>query len=286
MNQLIKIKKNIFSYTPFLASLLLLQGCITTPNESEMNALFRQQNQLVETQKAQLLPERTEQTDLYFVGFGADYSQNVFKKEVFYAQNLFDQRFNTQGRSTLLINNNATDQSLPLANYLNLKKTLKYVGETMDVEEDVLFLFLTGHGKKDEGLFVNYGPQQQAFLSPSLLNIALEKSNIKWKVIVVSACFSGIYTDVLADEHTLVMTASNSTQPSFGCSNMNDFTYFGEAYFKSQLQQHSSFVEAFYQAKDEISDKEKMYGLEPSKPQIAVADKILNKLTELTVNEG
>ena len=69
-------------------------------------------------------------------------------------------------------------------------------------------------------------------------------------MIVVSACYSGIYTDALADDYTLVMTASNSTQPSFGCSNMANFTYFGEAYFKNQLQQHTSFVDAFYQAKD------------------------------------
>lgn len=87
-----------------------------------MDVLYNQQNQLIEIQKAQIAPEKADKTDLYFVGFAADYSQNVFKKEVFYAQNLFNQRFNTEGRSTLLINNNATNQTLPLANYLNLEK--------------------------------------------------------------------------------------------------------------------------------------------------------------------
>ena len=71
----------------------------------------------------------------------------MFKKEVFYAQNLFDQRFDTKGRSTLLINNNETDKTLPLANYLNLEKNIERTWvETMNTEEDVLFLFLTGHG--------------------------------------------------------------------------------------------------------------------------------------------
>ncbi|WP_084683783.1 C13 family peptidase [Psychromonas hadalis] len=55
----------------------------------------------------------------------------------------------------------------------------------------------------------------------------LLKSKIKWKVIVVSACYSGIYIETLADEYTLVMTASNAEQPSFGCSNSANFTYFG-----------------------------------------------------------
>lgn len=281
--------KYIYQYLPktlLISTLALLQGCLTTPNEAEMNHLLKQQKSLIAQQQEQLLAERPQHTDLYFVGFAADYSQNVFKKEALYTQALFDQRFDTKGRSTVLINNNATDQVLPLANYTNLKKTLKNVADKMNVEEDILFLFLTGHGKKDLGLSINYGPQQQVILPPNLLKSALEKSNVKWKVIVVSACFSGIYVDALENEHTLVMTASNAMQPSFGCSNTADFTYFGEAYFKNQLTTNASFIDAFEQAKVEITAKEKKFNLQHSKPQIKVQQTMINKLSELTVHEG
>ena len=43
--------------------------------------------------------------DVYFVGFGSSDEQDVFMKEVLYAQQLFDRRFDTRGRSTVLINN-------------------------------------------------------------------------------------------------------------------------------------------------------------------------------------
>ena len=274
------LRKTLFSFF----AIYLLQACVTTPTKDEMVTLQKQQPALIAQQKAQLLPERPQQTDLYFVGFGADYSQNVFKKEVRYAQNLFDQRFDTKGRSTLLINNNETDQQLPMANYRNLKKTLKYVGEKMNAEEDILFLFLTGHGIKGNGLVINYGPQQKAVLSPSQLKWALYRAKIKWKVIVVSSCYSGIYVGYLRDKHTLVMTASNASQPSFGCSSTADFTYFGKAYFKDQLATDTSFIEAFEQAKIAIAKRERGMKFDASKPQIHVEQTMRDKLTELKVN--
>jgi len=158
------------------------------------------------------------------------------------------------------------------------------VGETMNTEEDILFLFLTGHGIQGRGLVVNYGPQQIAVLSPSRLKRVLAQANIRWKVIVVSACFSGIYTEALKDKHTLVMTASNASQPSFGCSSTANFTYFGKAYFKEQLTTKTSFIEAFNQAKIEIAKRERSMKFDASKPQIHVEQTMVDKLTELKVN--
>jgi len=259
-----------------IASMILMQACgitpqiIAPPDKVEMAKLLARQPSLIAQQQAQLLAERPNQTDLYFLGFGADYSLNVFKEEVEFAQNLFDRRFVTQGRSTLLINNNNTRQQLPMANYNNLKKTLKYMGETMDREEDILFLFLTGHGIKEKGIIVNYGPQHHRIITPLFLKRALNQARIKWKIIVVSACYSGSFADYLADEYPLVITSSDADRMSWGYPNL--------------AISSPSFISAFNKAKTGISRKEKIWKSKSSKPQIRVGQPMADKLKELHLN--
>ncbi len=73
----------------------------------------------------------------------------------------------------------------------------------------------------------------------------LAESAIQWKVIVISACYSGGFIESLKDDKTLVITAADATNASFGCSNDSEFTYFGKAYFDEALRKSYSFVEPF-----------------------------------------
>ena len=73
----------------------------------------------------------------------------------------------------------------------------------------------------------------------------LRASGIRWKVVVVSACYSGGFVDALQDERTLVITAARRDRRSFGCADENDFTYFGRAFFKEALPGAQSFQQAF-----------------------------------------
>ena len=57
----------------------------------------------------------------------------------------------------------------------------------------------------------------------------LDESHIRWRVIIVSACYSGIFIPVLKNDSTLIMTAADSRHSSFGCDDTRDLTYFGEA---------------------------------------------------------
>jgi hypothetical protein len=50
------------------------------------------------------------------------------------------------------------------------------------------------------------------------------------------------------DDQTLVMTAARHDRTSFGCSDENDFTYFGRAFFKDALLTSASFQDAFRKA--------------------------------------
>ncbi|WP_318491291.1 C13 family peptidase [Photobacterium leiognathi] len=256
-------------------SFAILSGCAS-------KELLLAQPSLVEQQTSKLLPQRPNKTDLYFVGFAADSSQNVFSKEVKYAQQLFDNKFDTKGRSVTLINHSSTINEAPMATLSNLDNVLKNIGNTIDKNEDIVFLFLTGHGSFEKGLHSKFWPHHKELITPKDLKKSLIESKIKWKVVVVSSCFSGQFANEIADLHTLVITASNPSQPSFGCTNTSEFTYFGEAFFKEQLAQNASFIMAFIAAKARITVKENKMGFENSQPMMITSKPIIDKLKEIS----
>ena len=242
--------------------------------------IFYAQYSLVARATKQLLPGRPDVTDLYFVGFGADATQDVFMREIHYTQDLFDRRFDTAGRSVVMINNETTVDSVPIASSHNLDQVLSIVGARMNAE-DVLFLFLTGHGARNHNLAIRFPGLPLNRIGPEQLARSIENAGIGWRVIVVSSCYSGGYIEELSDEKALVITASAGDRSSFGCSNEADFTYFGRAFFKLELAESRDFFSAFERARQRIhkweSDEDKKLSL----PQIALAAPILEKLAEL-----
>jgi hypothetical protein len=242
--------------------------------------VYYKQFQLVRTATRALADQRSGVPDLYFIGFAGDAGQDVFLREIRSVRALFDQRFDTAGRSLLLINNRATVETVPLANSHNLLAALDQVSARIDPEEDVLFLFLTTHGKPGV-LAVDFEPLALNHLTAPNLRALLDRTRIKWRVIVVSACYSGSFIDALKDEHTLVVTAARKDRVSFGCSHENDFTYFGRAYFDKALRGSFSFLNAFEEAKKTVHGWETDEKLTPSLPQIFVGRRIEPKLAEI-----
>jgi hypothetical protein len=175
---------------------------------------------------ATLEPQRPGIVDLYFVGFASFAAEDVFLKEVRSAQSILDGRFDTRGRSLVLINNPQTVDSVPLATAANLRAALEGVARKMDVEEDVLFLYLTSHGDKRGMIAVEFGNLGLRPLRASEIRVMLDRARIRWRVIVVSACYSGSFINELRDERTLIVTAAAADKASFGCNHTNAFTYF------------------------------------------------------------
>ena len=243
--------------------------------------VFYDQGYLMDDATDALAAERPGIADLYFVGFGSTAEQDVFLREVESVKALFDRRFDTAERSVALINNPATLEELPIASVSNLWWTLSHLGEVMNPEEDILFLFLTSHGSRDHTLSVSFPPLELNQLPADYLKDLLDWAEIKWRVIVVSACYSGGFIDALADENSLIMTASRHDRTSFGCAHERDFTNFGEAYFDQQLRETLSFVEAFDAAQAVIAAREAAKGLTPSKPQIHIGSAIVPRLEAL-----
>jgi len=239
---------------------------------------FHLQGQLIERALAAVARGRAGSRELYFVGFAPDASEEVFLKEMRFVRQEFDQRFGTAGHSIALVSSQDALEEFPIASATNLSRALARVGEQMKADEDMLFLFLSAHGYRDHRLSAVQPPLELAPLTPTALARMLQDAGIKWRVIVVSACYSGGFIEPLRDDNTIVITASSADRASFGCEAGRDFTYFGEAYFRDALARTRSFTRAFELAKGLVSEREAKEKLEPSLPQMwlgaAIADRL------------
>jgi len=251
------------------------------PEPIDVERTFYKQPAMVDDALMAVAPGRPDVTDLYFVGFAGDGSQDVFMKEVATASSLFERRFDTSGRSLSLVNNRQTIDSLPLANGSNLRLVLNGLADRMNREDDILFLFLTSHGAENT-LSTRFWPLRHNDLGAANLRSMLDEAGIGWRVIVISACYSGSFVDELRSQRTLVITASRDDRSSFGCSNEAEFTYFGKALIDEALRKTRSFTTAYDLAVESIAAREKAEELTPSEPQISIGSEIQAKLEALT----
>ena len=136
----------------------------------------------------------------------------------------------------------------------------------MNRESDVLFLYMTSHGLPNQFEMEN-APLDLTQVDPKWLRETLDASGIRWRVIVISSCFSGSFVPALQNDNTLIITASAADRQSFGCTNEADYTYFGRAFFDQAMREQNSIETAFSQAQKTVSQWETAQGFEPSEPQ-------------------
>lgn len=247
---------------------------------AQERAFYAQQGAL-ERELDALQPERPGVADLYVVAAALYAGEDVFMKEIRMITDLMRTRFDAQGRMVTLINNVQTLDSHPIASLTSIRQSLHQVGEVINPEEDVVVLYLSSHGSETHELAVDFRPLRFTGIDPVRLKSALDQSGIRWKVIVISACYSGAFVDALKDERTLIITAASADRTSFGCGNASDATYLAKALFGDALQKTHSFESAFAEARKLIEQWEQQQGYLPSQPQIHVGARIRPKLAQI-----
>lgn len=226
-------------------------------------------------------------SEWYFVGVAGYAEQNVFASEIEQASQLFEARFGVKDRQMVLVNNPYTWGEYPIASRTSLAQSLKTIGTKMNVDEDVLFLVLSSHGAVDESghilgdLVMTNPPLVLDDIDPVWLRGALDASGIRWRVIVVSSCYSGTFIRALSSPTTIIITASRADRASFGCSNDADMSYFGRAFFAESLREKNTLADAFNQARRRVGEREALMGFEPSEPQMEVGAMMQLALPEL-----
>src|SRR5215831_2479372 len=199
--------------------------------------------------------------------FGLYGDQSVFESEAKGAARIVADRF---GGSPVIVR--ANTKSRDDANAQTIAAALQSAAKVMDGQNDILFLILTSHGAQ-AGLEVKAGSREET-LSPLNLVTALNDAHIRHRVVIISACYSGVFIRPLADPDTLVITAADAEHTSFGCKNGNDWTYFGDAFFNTALRRTPDLRQAFILASSLIRKRERQSRLTPSNPQIAGGENI------------
>jgi len=196
------------------------------------------------------------------VAFGLFGDQDVFESEAKGATGIVSSRFGGAGpivRFNSKTRGDATAETLAAA--------LQSAAMGMDAERDILFVILTSHGSK-AGLVVQAGKRVDT-LSPSTLAAMLNRTGVRHRVVIISACYSGIFIPPLADAETLVITAADANHPSFGCRDGAQWTYFGDALFNNALRRMANLKNAFALARKIVGARERANGFAPSNPQMA-----------------
>jgi len=228
--------------------------------------LVNRQPAIIDEAVASIAAHSAPGAQVYFLGFAGYGDERVFAEEIDFAADRVAARYHTGQRSLRLVNDHRDAEKYPFATVASLEYALDALGRVMD-EDDVLFIALSSHGSDDGTLAISNPGIRSGHLSARQLADALEHAGIRWRIIVISACYSGSFIDALANERTIVLTAAARDRPSFGCSDDRHLTYFGESFYRDALPASRSLREAFEATSAEITRRESKEKRQPSLPQ-------------------
>lgn len=207
---------------------------------------------------------------VHVVAFAMDGTLGVFRSEATRAAAIVAARYGGADRVVRVNKRDGGEATLA-----DLRAVVAEVGGRM-APTDVLFLIVTSHGSP-AGVGIRAGRSTET-LTPRDVADALALARIENAVIVVSACYSGIFADTLAGPGRAVITASDATHPSFGCRPGEIWTYFGETSFADALPKAPSLRAAFDTATVAIAAREKARRFAPSNPRFAGGERVLARL--------
>jgi len=222
---------------------------------------------------AALGPQRKGVIDAYVVSVALD-SDPVFGREAREAGKVLTRRYGAAGRSIVLAGTDGRAPStLAMGTPRSLTLALTRVAELMDKREDVLVLYLTSHGAQ-VGIAYHDGDEGFGLITPRRFAAFLDELGIRKRVLILSACYSGIFVPALSNDDTALLTAASSDRTSFGCRAENDWTFFGDALVNHALRKPQPFGDALIEARDRISGWEMSNQLPASNPQAAVGESV------------
>jgi hypothetical protein len=224
--------------------------------------------------------ERTGVEDVFFLGVAGEAGNPLYLKEAELAIEVVRDVYGTDGRAAILANSASEFIRYPFATHNNFSGTLNRIGEMMDVEDDVLFLFLTSRGTQSSSFVLSQPGLALSDIDPKGLKNLLDVAEIKWRIIVISACYSGGFIDALQDPNTLIITSSDKTEEGMGCVEKKGSTAFTRTFFDTYLKKAVGITAAFNATLADLQTQQgpaKKLGL----PQMQIGTEIKKKLAGL-----
>jgi hypothetical protein len=250
----------------------------------ETAGLEPSQASLLQAEVAGLAPPTQSATNVYAIGIAGWADQDVFLKELDGGLAAIGGILPIRGRSLRLVNHRETLESVPLANQRNFADAVHAISEVMNKNDDVLVLLMTSHGEPT-GFGLRLPSELITELTPQEVAATLNNAGVKNRVVIVSACYAGVFVPPLANDNTIVLTAADATHTSFGCAPERDWTYFGDAFFRQSIRPGRDFQHAFDNARLLIQGWELMDRAPASNPQAHFGPALVAKLAPFFQSE-
>jgi hypothetical protein len=134
-------------------------------------------------------------------------------------------------------------------------------------------LYFTSHGVP-EGMIID-----DAVLGPDQMRDMVNKSCGKRpSVIVMSSCYAGQFVAALRGENRVVMTASRPDRTSFGCGELDHYTFFDDCFLRA-LPMAGDFPGQGNLVQQCVAEREmQMKATPPSEPQVNVGSGVTSSL--------
>jgi hypothetical protein len=130
-------------------------------------------------------------------------------------------------------------------------------------------VYVTSHGVP-QGVLIG-----ERIVPPPVVAAMLDRAcGKKPTVVVISACFSGVFVPHLAGPNRMILTAARRDRTSFGCGEADRYPYFDECFLQS-IARSASFPMLARAVRRCVADREATEGATPpSEPQIFVGGEL------------
>jgi len=246
----------------------LADGGLSIEHDRPAAALLAEHRRLAAALAA-VRPQRPGSIDAFVVVAALD-SDPVFAREAREAARVLARRYGAEGHTIVLAGADGRGgAALPMGSPQSLGAALARMAEVMDPAEDVLVLYTTSHGAPF-GIVYNDGDRGFGAIGPARLWAMLSELGIANRLVLVSACYAGIFVPMLQSPGTAIVTASAADRTSFGCQADSDWTFFGDALVNHALRKPQPLGAAAVEAQATIAGWERQGRLDPSGPQVSI----------------
>lgn len=154
---------------------------------------------------------------------------------------------------------------------------LQGVGEAAARAQGGCLLYFTSHGQPDGMVF---GPDE--IITPDrMVNMVRNWCGTRPTVVIISACYSGVFIEGLRAPNRMILTASSRDRPSFGCGADDNYPWFDGCVLEA-LPSAVDFLALAAGAKACVARKEAEAAVAyPSEPQLSIGTDMQLRLPTL-----
>jgi hypothetical protein len=136
------------------------------------------------------------------------------------------------------------------------------------------FLYFTSHGAP-QGILIGNN-----LVAPNVIaQMVNDACADRMTVVVVSACYSGVFIPALRTENRMILTAARPDRTSFGCGEANVYTFFDQCFLES-IPQSRDFPMLAGKVQECVAQREVAeMATPPSEPQVSIGFNITQSLT-------